>query len=171
MDWWHFVVNFQFGFGHVGDRVQRVHAFVSATHARGLERILFFCIVFFLTLHFQVIAVRGKPEYIQVCCSACSHSNFNFSPVVQVECEVNQRISTNGFVLGYTAGIVLLVINTVIAVFMPSSCNQWCTQCPPAVTNSTTLGWDAYNYVCARWWRCVQFVYPPCRFRRETPSC
>lgn len=61
-------------------------------------------------------------------------------------------VSSRGFIFGYVAGLVLLVINVGITLASSrivggGSCNKWCIDCPSPFGNATTPGWPAYNYI------------------------
>jgi hypothetical protein len=76
----------------------------------------------------EVRAERGKPEFDSL------------------EEEMSNRVSTRGFALGYVAGVLLLIINVGISATTPTSCTQWCRECPTELGNSTFAGWNAYEY-------------------------
>jgi MFS-type transporter involved in bile tolerance (Atg22 family) len=96
----------------------------------------------------------------------------------EIETTTAAQVSTRGFIYGYIAGLVLLLINIGITVATPSSCTQWCTECPSKNGNATTgiAGWIAYEYeiqnntmrnervYCGAGRKCLAWpgVNPPC---------
>lgn len=63
-----------------------------------------------------------------------------------VEETTANKVSTRGFVFGYVAGVLLLLINVGVSVGTPTSCTQWCRDCPTELGNETFAGWNAYEY-------------------------
>jgi MFS-type transporter involved in bile tolerance (Atg22 family) len=108
----------------------------------------------------EVRSKRGQPDYDEA------------------ETTTAARVSTRGFIFGYVAGLLLLLVNIGISFASPSSCSQWCTECPSAFGNETSgiAGWNAYEYeiqnatmlaeqvYCGTGRKCMAWpgVNPPC---------
>lgn len=63
-----------------------------------------------------------------------------------IETARNHRVSANGFIIGYTGGVVLLIINVAVGFGTKSSCSQWCRDCPTMNGTAALPGWNAYDY-------------------------
>jgi MFS-type transporter involved in bile tolerance (Atg22 family) len=88
------------------------------------------------------IMVRNLPEV------RGKEAEPNFNEVEQI---AMNKVSSRGFMLGYVAGLTLLLINVGISVgtsrTLGGNCNKWCVDCPSSEGNLTMPGWLAYDYV------------------------